>query len=326
MTSAGVNGPLPFEPLGQSSRCTSLVLSEIMYHPTNGNLEFVEIFNTRGEPQDLGGWRLGGSIAYTFPAGTVIPGGGFLVVAQSPAELQSAYGITGVLGPFTNNLPNDNGTVTLLNQAGAVFLEVEYSDDPPWPVAADGAGHSLVLARPSYGENNPLAWAASDAIGGSPGRVNPFTPDPLRNVVINEFLAHTDLPDLDYIELYNHSTQAVDLAGCVLTDDADTNKFVIPPGTTIPARGFVYFTEDELGFALSADGETIYFKNAARTRVLDAVRFEGQENGVATGRWPDGGGAVLPAGGANARHEQRRRPGQRRRHQRAHVSPDHRAG
>jgi hypothetical protein len=33
--SAGVSAALPFEPLGQSSRRTSLVISEIMYHPTN---------------------------------------------------------------------------------------------------------------------------------------------------------------------------------------------------------------------------------------------------------------------------------------------------
>ncbi|HEU0038011.1 MAG TPA: lamin tail domain-containing protein, partial [Verrucomicrobiae bacterium] len=284
----GVNAPLAIERLGQSSRRTSLVISEIMYHPTNSSLEFVEIFNSRGEPQDLSGYKLRGSADYNFPPGTVIAGGGFLVVAKSPADLQSAYGLTGVLGPFTNNLPNDRGTVKLLNQAGGVFLQVDYSDDPPWPVAADGTGHSLVLARPSYGENNPLAWAASDSIGGSPGRVDPFTPDPLRNVVINEFLAHTDLPELDYVELYNHSTQAVDVSGCILTDDPATNKFVIPPGTSIPAQGFVFFTETNLNFALSAGGETIYFKNAAQTRVIDAVRFGGQENGVAMGRHPNG--------------------------------------
>jgi hypothetical protein len=288
VSGAGANAALPFEPLGQCSRLTSLVISEILYHPTNTLLEFVELFNTRGEPEDLSGYKLRGSADYDFPQGTVIPGGGFLVVAKSPVDLQNTYGISGVLGPFTNSLPNDRGTVRLRNQSGGVFLEVNYTDDSPWPVAPDGTGHSLVLTRPSYGERDPRAWSASDSVGGSPGRLDPFTSDPLRNVVVNEFLAHTDLPELDYVELYNHSTQAVDISNCVLSDDAELNKFVIPAGTTIPARGFRNFTEATLGFALSADGETIYFKNAAGSRVIDAVRFGGQENGIPTGRFPNG--------------------------------------
>ncbi len=192
VTTAGTNAALNIETLGQSSRRTSLIISEIMYHPTNSVLEFVEIFNSRGEQQDLSGYQLGGSVNYTFPAGTVIPGGGFEVVARSPADLESNYGITGVLGPYTNNLPNNQGMVQLISQAGGILLEVDYGTAPPWPVSPDGAGHSLVLARPSLGENNPMAWAASDSVGGSPGQLDPITPDPLRNVVINEFLAHSD--------------------------------------------------------------------------------------------------------------------------------------
>ncbi|HNT14846.1 MAG TPA: lamin tail domain-containing protein [Verrucomicrobiota bacterium] len=287
VTASGVNGALPFESLSQSSRRTSLVISEIMYHPTNTALEYVELFNTRGEPESLDGFKLRGSINYDFPAGTVIPGGGFLVVAKSPVDLQNAYGLPNALGPFSNSLPNSRGTVQLVNRIGGVFLQVDYSDAPPWPVAADGAGHSLVLAHPSRGENDPRAWAASEVIGGSPGRLESYVPDPLKNVVINEFLAHTDDPEQDYIELYNHSTVPVSLAGCVLSDDPGVDKYVIP-ALTLPANGFVSFNQTILGFSLAADGETIYFKNPARTRVLDAVRFGGQENGVATGRSPDG--------------------------------------
>ena len=54
-------------------------------------------------------------------------------------------------------------------------------------------------------------------MGGSPGAMECFRPGPLRNVVINEFLAHTDPPDYDYIELYNHANQPVDVSGCTLT-------------------------------------------------------------------------------------------------------------
>jgi hypothetical protein len=285
----GIAAALSMETLGQCSRRTSLVISELMYHPTNSLLEFVELFNSRGEPADISAYQLSGSISYTFPNGTTLPGGGFVVVARSPGDLQSAYGISGVLGPYTNNLPNDSGTVMLLNQAGAVFLEVDYRDHAPWPIAADGGGHSLVLARPSYGENNPLAWAASDSIGGSPGRLEPISAEPLQGVVINEFLAHTDPPLEDSIELYNHTSAAKDLSGAWLSDDVTTNKYRIPDGTTVAPQGFVVFTESTLGFRLSKLGGDIALVNSNRTRVIDAIRYGPQENGVSMGRVPDGG-------------------------------------
>lgn len=287
VTNAGTNAPLTREPLGQSSRRTSLVISEIMYHPVNSNLEFVEIFNTRGEPQDMSGYQLAGSIRYQFPANTVIPGGGFLVVANSPVDLQNAYGISGVLGPYEGNLPNDAGSIQLLNQAGGVFLEVDYSDSQPWPVAADGAGHSLVLAHASYGENNPLAWEASDSAGGSPGKIDPITLDPLRNVLINEVLAHSDSQS-QFVELYNRSNQALDVSGCSLSDGPQSAKFIIPAGTSISAHGYLSYNQTQLGFTLDPSGDTVYFRSADGQRALDLLRLEAQQSNVSFGRAPDG--------------------------------------
>ena len=280
------------ETLGPSSRRTGLAISEIMYHPTNRtdgkNVEFIELFNSEPLAQELGGYRLSGDVDFTFPTNTIIQPNGFLVVAPSPADVQSVYGISGVLGGFTNNLPDSSGTIRLRNRIGAVLLEASYSDEPPWPAAADGAGHSLVLARPSLGEREPAAWAASNQRGGSPGAAEPTALDPLHDVVINEFLAHTAAPELDFIELYNHNTQSVNLAGCILTDDPATNRFIIPNGTTLPPRAFVSFDQTQLGFALSSAGETIFMINSNQSRVLDAVRFSAQALGVSTGRQPDG--------------------------------------
>lgn len=285
------------EPEGPSSRNTGLVISEIMYHPKPTNsLEFIEIANMGLIPEDLAGYRISGDVNYTFPANTVLEVGARIVVARYPAVLEAAYGITGVRGPWvgdgaaaqTNALPDDEGLVRLRNRSGAVLLEVNYQGARPWPLAADGSGHSLVLSHPSYGESSPKAWSASNRIGGSPGAPDVETVDPIAAVVINEFLAHTDEPLFDYVELYNHSALPVDISGAYLSDDRDTNKFRIPDGTTLPARGFISFDQNQLGFSLSSGGERIYLVNAAQDRVIDTVAFEAQANGVSSGRYPDG--------------------------------------
>ena len=134
--------PLPFEPPGPSSRRTGLVISEIMYHPQNpgtNSLEFVEIYNSDLITQDLSGFRLSGSIDYTFPSGTTLSPDARLVVARQPSAVTAFYGISGVLGPFTNNLPNDSGTVRLRSEFDSVLLEVNYGSKVPWPVSPDGA-------------------------------------------------------------------------------------------------------------------------------------------------------------------------------------------
>lgn len=280
------------EPLGPSNRRWGVVVSEIMYHPAPRsdarNLEYIEIFNTFDWSEDISGWKVKGDIDYTFPPNTVLAKRGFLVVGPAPDDLKAVLGITNVMGGFTNNLSNSSGKIRLQKPNGDLIFDAEYSSQPPFPPSADGAGHSLVLARPSYGEANPIAWAASEKIGGSPGTSEPVADPALRTVLINEFLAHTTASQTDFIELFNYSTQAVDLAGCILTDNPVTNKCVIPAGTVIPALGFVSFSEAQLGFGLSSSGETIYFVNPSGTRVLDAVRFGPQALGISTGRQPDG--------------------------------------
>jgi hypothetical protein len=225
-----------------------------------------------------------------FSPNTVMPARSFLVVAGNPTDFRRVYSFTNVFGPFlgSNGLQNSSGTLRLRNARDAILFEMNYSGDPPFPVAADGAGHSLVLARPSYGEADPRAWAASEIVGGTPGTAD-GTSTGYKTILINEILAHTDLPQVDYVELYNYGNVPVNMAACVLTDDPTTNKFIIPTGSTIPARGFLVYTESQLGFALSAAGENIFLKAPGGLgRVIDALRFGAQENGVPFGRYPDG--------------------------------------
>lgn len=280
------------EPPGPATRRGPFTFSEIHYHPADRadlkNLEFIEIHNTQPWVEDLSGFRITGEVGYTFPPATTIPAGGRLVVAAVPADVMNVYSLTGVLGPWTGALNNSGGQLRLRDISDAVVFTVDYDAGAPWPVAADGAGHSLVLARPSYGMEDPRSWDISANLGGSPGEAEPVVANPYRTVVINEIRANASFPG-DFIELYNYSDAPVDVSGCSLSDDRDLAKYVIPAATTIHPGGFLGVDANALGFGLKAGGDTVYFRAPGSPGpVLDAVRFGPQTSGTVHGRWPDG--------------------------------------
>jgi|GEM_PF-593329 len=301
----GSNGPAMYMPsnpytdrsprqLGPSSQRTPLIISEIMYHPaggTNGQ-EYIELFNTEPVDQKIDGWRVEGSIHYVFPSNAVIKARSFIVVALDPPTLQATYPTIEIFGPFEGRLPNSGtGQLQVFNRWNAIMLETSYQTQEPWPIAADGAGHSLVLIRPDYGEDDPRAWGASRYVGGSPGRMEEEDDgtDPLRQVVINEYLANPLTPDTkDFVELYNHGSVPVDMGGCHLGTSPESSPYLFPSNTVILPGSYCVVTETQLGFGLNRKGDAIFLWNPTRSYVMDAIRFQAQPAGIAGGRYPDG--------------------------------------
>ncbi len=291
---------LPHEPIGPSSRRTQLVFSEIMYTPAarsdSRNLEFIEIYNSNPWWDDISGYQIAGLVTYTFPPNTILAGGSHLVIAAAPGDLQAVYGITNVMGPYSGHLKK-TGQLQLINNIGGILLDTTYADTLPWPAGAHGTGHSIILANPSYGEADPRAWSVSDAVGGSPGGADPFTPNPIRNVVINEFLAHHDSSHLAFIELYNHSAVPVDLTGCQITRGS-SNSFTLPIHSVIPAGGYLAFTGDTLGFEPDPTGGRLQLWLPDLSRVVDSISYDAQGLNVSWGRWPNGAADFYPLGNA----------------------------
>lgn len=139
--------------------------------------EFVELLNPTAAPVNLEAWRLEGGITYTFPAGTTIAAGGFLVVAKNPARIQTVYSIAGVLGPYSGKLGNSGDTVRLVTPNNAVSDAVSYSGKFPWAISANklGAsddftllnsanyqykGRSLQRVSAGSSSNDPANWIA----------------------------------------------------------------------------------------------------------------------------------------------------------------------
>jgi len=70
-----------------STRADSVVVfNEIMYHPPANEavMEWVELHNQMAVDVDLSGWSLAGGVDFKFAEGSVISGGGYLVIASSP--------------------------------------------------------------------------------------------------------------------------------------------------------------------------------------------------------------------------------------------------
>lgn len=70
-----------------------VVINEIHVdsQPNSLRSEFIELFNDGARAEDLSGWRFTSGISYTFPAGTLLPAGGYLAVAENPNDFTTSY-------------------------------------------------------------------------------------------------------------------------------------------------------------------------------------------------------------------------------------------
>jgi hypothetical protein len=277
-----------------------LIVTEIMYNPVPANaddFEFLEFKNVGTNILDFTGMGFDAGITFAFPTGTRLGPGQFFVMGRNRGSLQARYPGLAVHGVYSGRLDNGGERLAMTNILGARIFSVEYKDSGRWPLTPDGRGFSLVSrnANANANPNNPSSWRASTELSGSPGRDDPAPTIP--GIVITEALTHTDLPQVDAIELYNPTASAVNIGGWFLTDDAAApTKFRIPNDTLIDPGAYLVFDEShfnptsdsEFGFALDSRGDQVYlFSGDANTNLTGysyGFNFDAAPNGVSFGR------------------------------------------
>lgn len=156
----------------------SVVINEIMYHPPKGweTAQWVELHNYGTSPIDLTGWKLLGEASHTFPAGTSLGPGGFLVLAADAKVFEENYR-TKPATVFSGKLEHKSGAIILANSTGETVDRVKYKDRERWPSAPDGHSSSLERIYPA-GPSSAGNWKASPITterakpGGTPGARN----------------------------------------------------------------------------------------------------------------------------------------------------------
>ena len=282
-----------------------IAISELHYNPDGGseNTEFLEIFNLSDRPVNLRNTRFSNGIRYDFPTkrDTILSPGKRVVLVSSLYHMNLFYGLgLPVAGIYEGQLNNDGESIRFEESDGTLIADFTYNDSAPWPPDPDGQGASLTLAAPHIGSdgNNPFHWRSSSVVGGTPGTGDPAPP--ISPVLVNELLTHTDLPEVDSIELHNPGLESVDIGGWFLSDDfSQPKKFRIPDGTMIPAGGYRVFDENDFftgpdAFRLSEYGEQLYLfsadSNGDLTRYFHGWNFKAAPNGVTTGLHVDSQG------------------------------------
>ncbi len=296
-------------PLGSGAPLEWLRIVEIMYNPADGGAEYLELVNTGPAALDISGVQFTLGITFTFPASTVLSPGQYRVLVRSTdaSAFTTAYPGVPVGGFYTGSLDNAGETLQLSTASAIPFLTLTYNDAGGWPDIADGSGFSLVIRNPLGDPNDPVNWRGSADEGGSPGEGETDPNNP--TVVINEALTHTDLPQLDSIELRNVSGTTADVRGWFISDNKSIPQKARIPNTAefiIPANGFAVLDESDFapppdgspgsvgvtplpGFRMSSFGEGVYLFSADGAGVLTGYMhgfsFGASENGVSFGRF-----------------------------------------
>jgi hypothetical protein len=167
-----------------------VIVSEVHFRPLDpdgdrplraDNFEYLEITNRADRAVDVSGWRIAGSVEFTFDAGTVLaPEDVLVVVPFRPTDEAKSNVFRFFLnadvslplhGPYSQPLDDQANHIRLERietppdaPGPAYFVledAVQFHDQPPWPALVEGAGQSLTRLQQGVPGSNPIAWTAA---------------------------------------------------------------------------------------------------------------------------------------------------------------------
>ncbi|HSN75398.1 MAG TPA: lamin tail domain-containing protein, partial [Anaerolineae bacterium] len=171
-------------------------------------------------------------------------------------------------------------------------------DDQAVSKTVDGGDDWTTTYPPSPGASNQPSPISTPTPTATPGvypsgiSLNEFMPDPASDWNGDGAADQND----EYIELYNANDFAVNLNGWQLDDMDDglrtspdgSPPYTVPPGTAIPARGFLILFRSQTGIALNNDGDWVRLLRPDGV-VIEATEYTASRDDQAVSKTVDGG-------------------------------------
>lgn len=268
-------------------RLGDVVINEFVVDPTDGEEEWVEIFNTTSKEIDLTGWKIEeGSQAKTNLSGIISASGSgkFKVVDKISGNLnnagdiiilrdnqgnlidQVAYGIWDD-GDKANNAPTAADPGSVARKFDGLNSYNNFSDFAATAKPTKGAGNIIIedgenaSARSSeQAEGDRANYDYSNEI-----LITEIFPNPIGDDSANEF-----------IELLNGSDRDVNLAGWKLSDATDKKVLISTSATStiLKAKEYLVLYRNKTKIALNNDADSVKLYRPLEEKAFQTVKYE----------------------------------------------------
>jgi len=258
--------------------------------------DWVELYNSTSSDIDISGFGLSDNLSqpvkWRFPAGTILPANGYLLVFCSGQE-----GLIGeeLHAPF--GLRTYAEDVVLSNASGRVLDSLSYTTqetDRSMARLPDGSGEFQMTAQPTPGYPNTeegfVAFQKTSALPRGPLMISEVM------IANASYLVQDDGSTPDWIELYNSGDSGIDLTGYGLSDNPNNPaKWTFPEGASIAAGEHMVILATgnnvrdlqkknlETSFSLNADGEVLLLFDPDGA-LLDKLQIGAGRSGISYGR------------------------------------------
>lgn len=152
----------------------NLIYSEINYNSSVADDagDWIELHNKNNVSYPIAGWTIrdgSENNVYTFPAGSTIAPGGYIVAYSDAAKFAAEHPlVSNKVGPLGFGFSSTGDVARVFDNAGKLRFSVCYGTANPWPTTPNGAGQTLENGLYTGNHNAATTWFAG-CYKGSPG-------------------------------------------------------------------------------------------------------------------------------------------------------------